>query len=83
MSRSWQLQEAKNKLSEVVRYAMGEGPQTITVRGREAVVVLSAEDYRRLVRPEVGLSEFLRSSPLADVELDLTRSRDTGREVTL
>ncbi|MEO8541818.1 MAG: type II toxin-antitoxin system Phd/YefM family antitoxin [bacterium] len=46
---TWQLQEAKNKLSEVIRRAREEGPQTITVRGEDAVVVMPAEEYERLV----------------------------------
>jgi prevent-host-death family protein len=45
---TWQLQEAKNRLSEVVRAAQDRGPQTITVRGKDAVVVMSAEEYERV-----------------------------------
>jgi len=45
--RRWQLQEAKNRLSEVVRLAQSEGPQTITVRGTDAVVVVSMDEYNR------------------------------------
>jgi prevent-host-death family protein len=47
MARKWQLQEAKNKLSEVIRCARTEGPQEITVRGEPAVVVISAEEYEK------------------------------------
>ena len=80
----WQLQEAKNRLSEVVRKAADEGPQTITLRGEDAVVVVDAKEYARLTRkPKKTLVEFLRSSPLAAVSLDLTRSPDTGRPVDL
>lgn len=79
----WQLQDAKNKLSEVVRKARDEGPQVITLRGADAAVVVSAKDYRRLSRPKGSLIEFLRKSPLVGVELDLGRSRDTGRAVRL
>jgi antitoxin Phd len=49
--RNWQVQEAKNKLSEVIRFAEEEGPQVITWHGRDRAVVLSAEEYRRLVKP--------------------------------
>jgi prevent-host-death family protein len=80
----WQLQDAKNRLSEVVRKAREEGPQVITLRGDDAVVVVAAEDYRKLVRrPKGTLVEFFRKSPLAGIALDLTRSRDTGRPVNL
>jgi antitoxin Phd len=80
----WQLQEAKNRLSEVVRKAREQGPQLITVRGDEAVVVVAAESYRKLAhRPKGTLVEFLRKSPLAGVTLDLTRTKDAGRPVKL
>ena len=49
--RQWQLQEAKNKLSEVVRRACDEGPQEITVRGEPAVVVVSAEEWEKAKPP--------------------------------
>lgn len=83
MSGTWKLQDAKNRFSEVVNEALKSGPQIVTRRGIETAVVLSVEEYRRLARPEVALAEFLRSSPLRDVELDLERDRDTGREVEL
>ena len=80
----WQLQEAKNRLSEVVRKASDEGPQVITLRGEDAAVVVGAAEYARLTRkPKGTLVEFLRKSPLAGVALDLTRSNDTGRRVEL
>ena len=80
----WQLQEAKNRLSEVVKKASNEGPQVITLRGEDAVVVVAADEYARLTRkPGRTFVEFLRKSPLGAVVLDLTRSRDTGRRVEL
>jgi prevent-host-death family protein len=79
----WQLQEAKNRLSEVVRKARSEGPQVITLHGEDAVVVVSAKDYKKFARPKGSLVEFFRSSPLAGVDLDLRRSRDTGRKIKL
>ena len=84
MERIWQLQEAKNKLSEVVEEAITRGPQVITRRGVEAVVVLSYAQYRKMIAPQKKLSEFFRESPLAGVDLDL--ERDTGdvrNEITL
>lgn len=81
--QTWQLHQAKDKLSEVVSRAVDDGPQMITRRGSEAVVVLSVEEYRKLRKPETSLVEFFQSSPLAGVELDLERSEDTGREIDL
>lgn len=80
----WQLQEAKNRLSEVVRKASDEGPQVITLRGDDAVVVVAAEEYARLTRkPKGSLVDFFRQSPLGEVTLDIARSVDTGRQVKL
>jgi prevent-host-death family protein len=82
----WQLQEAKNRLSELVRKARDEGPQVITLRGDDAVVVVAASQYRRLARrPKGTLVEFFGRSPLKGVrlDLDLGRSRDRGRRVDL
>ena len=80
----WQLQDAKNRLSELVRKAADEGPQMITLRGDDAVVVVAADEYTRLTRKSDGtLVDFFRKSPLSGVELDLSRSRDTGRRVKL
>ena len=80
----WPLQDAKNRLSEVVRKASSEGPQVITLRGDDAVVVIAANEYARLVHERQGsLVDFFGSSPLGGASLDLTRDRDTGRAVTL
>ena len=82
--KRWQLQEAKNRLSELVRKAAEEGPQVITLRGDDAVVVVDAAVYRKLAsREEQNLVEFFRRSPLAEAQLDLERSRDVGRQVDL
>jgi prevent-host-death family protein len=84
MSRAtWQLQEAKNSLSEVVRKARSEGPQVITLHGTAAAVVVSAQDFGRMSRPKGKLVDFFRNSPLAGAKLILTRSKDTGRAVDL
>ncbi len=80
MTRMWQLQEAKNKFSEVIDEALTEGPQVITKRGVETAIVLSYADYRKLLLNQQKLSDFFRESPLADVELDLTRDRSPQRE---
>ncbi|QJC50893.1 type II toxin-antitoxin system Phd/YefM family antitoxin [Paenibacillus albicereus] len=77
----WQLQDAKNQLSSVVKKAADEGPQMITVRGMPAAVVLSMEEYQRLTKPKTRLTDFFKDSPLHDLDLD--RSQDTAREVEL
>jgi len=82
-TEKWQLQEAKNRLSEVVRRARSEGPQVITLHGADAVVVVSARDFVRMSRRKGKLVDFFRKSPLVGVDLDLARTRDTGRKINL
>jgi prevent-host-death family protein len=74
MQRSWQIQEAKNKLSEVVEEAIENGPQILTRRGVEIAVVLSFPEYLQLQKKQTSLSEFFRRSPLADLDLERDRS---------
>jgi prevent-host-death family protein len=75
----WQLQTAKAKFSELVQKAIDEGPQTVTRHGKEAVVVLSIEEYAKLREREPSLKEVLMSGP--EGELDLEREPDYGREI--
>jgi prevent-host-death family protein len=78
----WQVQEAKQRFSEVVRRAMVEGPQTVTRRGEEVVVVLSSEQYRRLSSSKPDFKTFLLSGPDLG-ELNLERAQDMPREIEL
>jgi prevent-host-death family protein len=78
---TWQVQEAKARLSEVLKKAATEGPQSITVRGCPTAVVLSQEEFERLQRAKPGFVEFMRSSPLVGVDLDLRRDPSPTREV--
>jgi antitoxin Phd len=79
----WQLQEAKNRFSALVKAAEKEGPQVITVHGQEKAVLLSAEAYQRLMQRKGSLMDFFQHSPWAKTEIDVSRSSDTGREVEL
>lgn len=83
MNKVWALQDAKNRLSEVVNSAVREGPQTITRRGKETAVVVSIEDFRQLTTSPGSLVSFFRNSPLAGSDVELERSTDYGREVDL
>jgi len=68
----WQVQEAKAMFSEVIK-ATTVKPQTITIRGKEAAVLLSIDEYRKLVRPKQTLYEFFQDSPLCDLKLALPK----------
>ena len=78
LNMAWQLQEAKNRLSEVVNLALKEGPQTITRHGKPAVVVVAAGQYDRETRHE-RLSSVLRDCPVKDWKV--SRDKDTGRTI--
>jgi prevent-host-death family protein len=67
---SWQLQEAKAMFSEVIK-ASAAKPQIISVRGKDTAVILSIGDYQKLVRPRQTFFEFIQSSPLWDLNLEL------------
>ena len=73
--------EGKNKFSKLVENAAKGEPQIITKNGKETAVVISIDEYRRLKAPKQSLSELLLSSPWRGADLDLTRSKDTGRPV--
>ena len=79
---AWQLQEAKQKFSQLVRSALDEGPQVVTRHGEEVVVVLSAKEFRRLSGSTMDFKEFLMSGP--DLRpLDLERAKDLPRDIDL
>ena len=78
MNAIWQIQEAKNKLSEVIARALKHGPQLITKHGEKTVVVISYAEYESLRKSQGKLSEFFRASPLAG--LDLKRDRSLPRK---
>ncbi len=77
----WQLQEAKARLSEVIKRAAKEGPQKITVHGEPTAVVISNEEYERLKHPKESFVKFMRSSPLYGLELNLRREQTLTRDV--
>ena len=76
----WQLQEAKQRFSELVQRVLDEGPQTVTRRGEEVVVVVSAQEFRRLNGGLPDFKEFLLSGPDFH-QLDIERSREPAQAV--
>jgi antitoxin Phd len=81
--KRWQLQDAKNRLSHVVDQAQREGPQIITRRGVDAVVLISAEEWQRRTGKPSRLIDVLRRAPRVPGGLSVTRSADHGRDVDL
>ena len=81
--KTWQLQEAKARLSEVIKHASAEGPQTITLRGEPTAVVISRTEYERLKHPKESFVRFMRQSPLFGVDLNLKREQTPVREADI
>lgn len=85
VSGRWLLQDAKARFSELVRKVRSEGPQHVTVHGRDAVVVIAAEDFRRLKGDRTGrdLIKALQASPRREIDLAPARSAMPVRGVTV
>ena len=78
---NWQVQEAKQRFSELVRRTLEEGPQVVTRHGEEVVVVVAADEYRRSQQVRPDFKEFLMSGPSFD-DLELDRSSELPREIS-
>ncbi|MEQ1611630.1 MAG: type II toxin-antitoxin system Phd/YefM family antitoxin [Hyphomicrobiaceae bacterium] len=81
----WALQDAKAQFSELVRKAQSEGPQHVTVHGRDSVVVVSEAEFRRLKGEPTGklLVDLMANSPLKDIDLDRRSVKVKGRDIDL
>lgn len=81
----WSLQDAKARFSELVRLAQSAGPQHVTLHGRDAVVIVDAEEFRRLKGTRTGqmLVDVLRASPHREVELAPPRAAMPVRSLRL
>ena len=86
--QDWQLQDAKSRFSEVVKRARDDGPQTVTVHGQRAAVILSALEFDALIKPRMSFVDFLLTAspgqdPWPDDVVDAIndRSQDSGRDI--
>jgi prevent-host-death family protein len=79
----WQVQQAKNKFSQLVDDAMQDGPQIITRHGVEVAVIISYSEYRKIaaLQKNMGksLTQFFRESPLVGEDLDFSRVQGGAR----
>jgi len=83
MQHSWQLQEAKNRFSEVVEEALQHGPQTVTRHGRETVVILAYADYLKLKPAQTNILAALQIPQEYRVDLTIERSQELSRNIEL
>jgi prevent-host-death family protein len=86
----WQIQDAKQRFSEMIRAVTSEGPQVITRHGEDVAVVVDIGEYHRLTRPAVDLADILLGGPKLDegvtdafAEVEAQRKADYGRAVDL
>lgn len=83
MKATWKLQDAKAKFSKVVKDALKTGPQHVTRRGTEAVVVVSANDYEKLTSSKASFKDFLLGCPKMDDSFEFKREKDFPRSINL
>ena len=83
IANHWQLQDAKNKFSRLVEQAQHKCPQIVKNNGKEAVVIISIDEYNKLVTPKNNIVKFFQKSPLAKCDIDLKRNIDTPRDIEL
>jgi antitoxin Phd len=81
MKSSWKLQDAKAKFSQLVEDALKIGPQIVTRRGRETVVIISVKEYEKLISKKPTLKEFLLNCPKMDDDFEFQRQKDYSRSI--
>lgn len=79
----WQLQDAKAKLSELVKHVLNSGPQGISLRGVLEVVLMSRKDYEKITGQKSSFIKLMRNSPLKGLNIDTRRDKSKSRDVTL
>ena len=80
---NWQVQEAKQRFSELLRAVEAGEPQIVTRHGEQVAVVIDIDEYRRLRGESTSLMEYLRAEPLVDVDIPIDRATDLPRDVDL
>lgn len=80
---TWQIQEAKQHFSEVVRRAKAKGPQRVTLRGEPTAWIISDKDYHKLTQSRENIVDFFQRSPHRDIDLKIERRKDLPRRIDL
>jgi prevent-host-death family protein len=83
MKTIWKLQDAKSQFSKVVEDALHKGPQYVTRRGIETVVVVSSKEYEELTNHKPSFKDFLLSCPKMEEGFDFKRQKDYPRDIEL
>ncbi|MCP4428056.1 MAG: type II toxin-antitoxin system Phd/YefM family antitoxin [Chloroflexi bacterium] len=77
----WEMKEAKSEFGQLIEAAQQKGPQIVTEYGKKVIVVISFEEYEQIAKPKIDLVAFLKNSPLAYLDLNLTRGQDLPRDI--
>jgi antitoxin Phd len=80
MKKNWQIQEAKQRLSEVIRLALTDGPQRLTCRGEPSAWIISNQDYNKLKGERENIVDFFQRSPHREVEIPVERKKRSSPE---
>lgn len=80
---NWQIQDAKQRFSEVLRAAASGEPQIVTRHGKEVAVVIDIDEYRRLRGQSPSFMAFLRADPIDDDNFEIERQSDLPRDIDL
>lgn len=83
MTTTWKLQDAKAKFSKIVDDALKIGPQFVTRRGIEAVVVLSVDEYKNLTSEKTSFKDFLLNCPKMETGFEFERQKDLPGDIEL
>lgn len=83
MHRVWQLQEAKARFSELVTEVERDGYHTITKNGHPVAVIISKKEFEKMRLPRNSMLDFFRQSSFPELELDIKRNKDLGRDIEL
>ena len=81
MKNAWSFQDAKRNLGQLVSRVQTEGPQTIVREGKELAVVISVQQYQKLIRRRGNLYDYFQNSPMRGANLDLSRVDEYSREI--
>ncbi len=81
--KTWQLQEAKSKFSRLIDEVIQDGYHTITRNGQPVVIVISKKDFEEYLKSKDSLIDFFKKAPFPEVDLDISRDKDVGRDMDL
>ena len=83
MNTVWTPEDAKNSFDSLMEEVLAHHAQIIELKNQQKIIVISLEDYKKIMKPKNTLVDFFKKSPLYDLPLDLERDKDTGRTIEL